>query len=114
MKICYEGASAHLFVKKSKDRLTRYIYGPRCYNKVEEFVKTYDMCQRANGLGDNKNKAPLTLVPIISEIFSKLNIDAVGSLLTSKFEKIHHHCFVHVFKIPRSGCSDYYIFSVSY
>ncbi|GFU25619.1 retrovirus-related Pol polyprotein from transposon 17.6 [Trichonephila clavipes] len=44
---------------------------------VEEFVKTCDSCQR-EGIPRDKAKAPLKLVPIISEVFSKINIDAVG------------------------------------
>ncbi|GFX97418.1 uncharacterized protein K02A2.6 [Trichonephila clavipes] len=49
---------------------------------VEEFVKTCDSCQRV-GKPRDKAKAPLKLVPIISEIFSKINIDAVGPLPVS-------------------------------
>ncbi|GFX55626.1 retrovirus-related Pol polyprotein from transposon 297 [Trichonephila clavipes] len=49
---------------------------------VEEFVKTCDSCQRV-GKPRDKVKAPLKLVPIISEVFSKINIDAVGPLPVS-------------------------------
>ncbi|GFW59143.1 retrovirus-related Pol polyprotein from transposon 17.6 [Trichonephila clavipes] len=49
---------------------------------MEEFVKTCDSCQRV-GKPRDKAKAPLKLVPIISEVFSKLNIDAVGPLPVS-------------------------------
>ncbi|GFS76321.1 retrovirus-related Pol polyprotein from transposon 297 [Trichonephila clavipes] len=49
---------------------------------VEEFVKTCDSCQRV-GKPRDKAKAPLKLVPIIWEVFSKINIDAVGSLPVS-------------------------------
>ncbi|GFW92333.1 hypothetical protein TNCV_3588551 [Trichonephila clavipes] len=49
---------------------------------VEEFVKTCDSCQRV-GKPRDKAKAPLKLVPIISEVFSKINIDAVGPLPAS-------------------------------
>ncbi|GFU48111.1 retrovirus-related Pol polyprotein from transposon 412 [Trichonephila clavipes] len=49
---------------------------------VEEFVKTCDSCQRV-GKPRDKAKAPLKLVPIISEVFSKINIDAVGPLPVS-------------------------------
>ncbi|GFX97476.1 retrovirus-related Pol polyprotein from transposon 17.6 [Trichonephila clavipes] len=53
---------------------------------MERFVKTCvcDQCQRA-GKPNDKKKAPLKLVPVIQEVFSKLNIDACGPLLiTSK------------------------------
>ncbi|GFU19761.1 retrovirus-related Pol polyprotein from transposon 412 [Trichonephila clavipes] len=49
---------------------------------VEELVKTCDSCQRV-GKPRDKAKAPLKLVPIISEVFSKINIDAVGPLPVS-------------------------------
>ncbi|GFX64193.1 retrovirus-related Pol polyprotein from transposon 17.6 [Trichonephila clavipes] len=51
---------------------------------MEEFVKTCDQCQRA-GKPYDKKKAPLKLVPVIQEDFTKLNIDACGPLpITSK------------------------------
>ncbi|GFV72296.1 retrovirus-related Pol polyprotein from transposon 412 [Trichonephila clavipes] len=46
---------------------------------AEEFVKTCDSCQRV-GKPRDKAKSPLKLVPFISEVFSKINIDAVGPL----------------------------------
>ncbi|GFW71268.1 retrovirus-related Pol polyprotein from transposon 297 [Trichonephila clavipes] len=49
---------------------------------VEEFVKICDSCQRV-GKPRDKAKAPLKLVPIISEVLSKINIDAVGPLPVS-------------------------------
>ncbi|GFT18342.1 retrovirus-related Pol polyprotein from transposon 17.6 [Trichonephila clavipes] len=57
--------------------------GKRVWRKdVEEFVKTCDSCQRV-GKPRDKAKAPLKLVPIISEVFSKINIDAMGPLPVS-------------------------------
>ncbi|GFY32886.1 retrovirus-related Pol polyprotein from transposon 412 [Trichonephila clavipes] len=57
--------------------------GERVWRKdVEEFVKTCNSCQRV-GKPRDKAKAPLKLVPIISEVFSKINIDAVGPLPVS-------------------------------
>ncbi|GFV00689.1 retrovirus-related Pol polyprotein from transposon 412 [Trichonephila clavipes] len=50
--------------------------------EFREFVKTCDSCQRV-GKPRDKAKAPLKLVPIISEEFSKVNIDAVGPLPVS-------------------------------
>ncbi|GFX42987.1 retrovirus-related Pol polyprotein from transposon 297 [Trichonephila clavipes] len=44
--------------------------------------KTCDSCQRV-GKPRDKAKAPLKLVPIISEVFSKINVDAVGPLPVS-------------------------------
>ncbi|GFU86794.1 retrovirus-related Pol polyprotein from transposon 17.6 [Trichonephila clavipes] len=51
---------------------------------MEQFVKTCDQCQKA-GKPNDKKKAPLKLVPVIQEVFTKLNIDACGPLpITSK------------------------------
>ncbi|GFU94737.1 retrovirus-related Pol polyprotein from transposon 297 [Trichonephila clavipes] len=82
--LCHEGTSAHLGITKSKDKLNRYFYWPNCYRDMEQFVKTCDQCQRA-GKRNDKKKAPLKLVPVIQEVFTKLNIDACGPLpITSK------------------------------
>ncbi|GFW39158.1 hypothetical protein TNCV_1831481 [Trichonephila clavipes] len=68
-------------VTKTKDRILR-LFWPNVYRDVEEFVKTCDSCQRV-GKPRDKAKAPLKLVPIISEVVSKINIDAVGPLPVS-------------------------------
>ncbi|GFS98427.1 retrovirus-related Pol polyprotein from transposon 412 [Trichonephila clavipes] len=46
---------------------------------MEDFVKTCDPCQRVGKTNDRK-KAPLVIVPVISEIFSKINVDACGPM----------------------------------
>ncbi|GBN69290.1 hypothetical protein AVEN_147376-1 [Araneus ventricosus] len=80
--MCHEGTSGHLGVLKTKDRLLRHFFWPNCYKDIEEFVKTCDPCQRV-GKTTDKKKAPLVAVPVISEVFSKINIDACGPLPTS-------------------------------
>ncbi|GBN80633.1 Retrovirus-related Pol polyprotein from transposon 412 [Araneus ventricosus] len=75
----HEGTSAHLGITKTKDRLNRYFFWPNCYKDVENFVRLCDSCQRAGRPGDKK-KATLKIVPIISEVFSKINVDACGPL----------------------------------
>ncbi|GFT53542.1 retrovirus-related Pol polyprotein from transposon 297 [Trichonephila clavipes] len=87
LKMGHEGTSGHLGVTKTKSRIARYFYWPQCYKEIEEFVKTCDLCQRAGKANDQK-KAPMQLVPVISEVFSKLNVDAgtsFTSILTSVF-----------------------------
>ncbi|GFX42750.1 retrovirus-related Pol polyprotein from transposon 412 [Trichonephila clavipes] len=60
----------------SQVQVTNQRYGTVC--------KTCDQCQRA-GKPNDKKKAPLKLVPVIQEVFTKLNIDACGPLpITSK------------------------------
>ncbi|KAG8183285.1 hypothetical protein JTE90_004905 [Oedothorax gibbosus] len=79
MTYCHERAASHLGIAKTKDALFKTFYWPNCYRKVEAFVKSYDLCQRV-GKPQDKKKAPLKLVPVITEIFSKINVDAVGPL----------------------------------
>ncbi|GFS70514.1 retrovirus-related Pol polyprotein from transposon 412 [Trichonephila clavipes] len=81
-KLSHDEIGGHLGVTKTKDRILRHLFWPNVYRDVEEFVKTGDSCQRV-GKPRDKAKAPLKLVPIISEVFSKINIDAVGPLPVS-------------------------------
>ncbi|GFX60461.1 retrovirus-related Pol polyprotein from transposon 412 [Trichonephila clavipes] len=81
-KLSHNEIGGHLGVAKTKDRILKYLFWPNVYRDVEEFVKTCDSCQRVRKPRD-KAKAPLKLVPIILEVFSKINIDAVGPLPVS-------------------------------
>ncbi|GFV67682.1 retrovirus-related Pol polyprotein from transposon 412 [Trichonephila clavipes] len=115
--LCHEGTSAHLGITKSKDKLKRYFYWPNCYRDMEQFVKTCDQCQRA-GKPNDKKKAPLKLVPVIQEVFTKLNIDACGPLpITSKGNRYLITAICMSSKFPEaipvsdiSSCSDYRVF----
>lgn len=71
--------SGHLGIRKTKDRLLQEYYWPGCFKEVEEFVRSCDTCQRI-GKPHDKSKAPLKLVPIITEPFRRLVIDTVGPL----------------------------------
>ncbi|KAF8786578.1 hypothetical protein HNY73_008274 [Argiope bruennichi] len=64
---------------ETKDALFKTFFWPNCYNDVENFIKTCDSCQRV-GKPRDKKKAPLKIVPVITEIFSKLNVDVCGAL----------------------------------
>ncbi|GFX16129.1 retrovirus-related Pol polyprotein from transposon 412 [Trichonephila clavipes] len=77
--ICHDGTSGHLGVLKTKNRLLRHFFWPKCYKEIEDFVKTCDTCQRVGKTNDRK-KAPLVTVPLISEFFSKINVDACGPM----------------------------------
>ncbi|GFS81708.1 CCHC-type domain-containing protein [Trichonephila clavipes] len=54
---------------------------------MEQFVKTCDQCQRA-GKPNDKKKAPLKLVPVTQEVFTKLNIDVHVGLSRSHLKGI--------------------------
>ncbi|GFW60843.1 hypothetical protein TNCV_2672641 [Trichonephila clavipes] len=79
MTIGHEAAAAHLGVTKTKDAIFKTFYWPKCFSDVEDFVKTCDKCQRV-GKPQDKKKAPLKIVPVITDIFTKINIDASGPL----------------------------------
>ncbi|GFW52138.1 retrovirus-related Pol polyprotein from transposon 412 [Trichonephila clavipes] len=79
MMIGHEAAAAHLGVTKTKDAAFKTFYWPKCFSDVEDFVKICDKCQRV-GKPQDKKKAALKIVPVITEIFTKINIDASGPL----------------------------------
>ncbi|GFX07449.1 hypothetical protein TNCV_5091641 [Trichonephila clavipes] len=79
MTIGHEAAAAHLGVTKTKEAIFRTFYWPKCFSDVEDFVKTCDKFQRV-GKPQDKKKAPLKIVPVITEIFTKINIDVSGPL----------------------------------
>ncbi|KAM7281438.1 uncharacterized protein ISCGN_006045 [Ixodes scapularis] len=78
-----EGWSGHLGITKTKCRLLAEYYWPGCFKEAEQFVRSCDTCQRT-GRPNERRKAPLTLVPIITEPFKRLVIDVVGPLPTTK------------------------------
>lgn len=71
--------AGHLGVKKTKGRLLQEYYWPGCFRDAERFVRTCDTCQRVGKPGD-KSRAPMKLVPIITEPFRRLVVDTVGPL----------------------------------
>ncbi|GFU79865.1 hypothetical protein TNCV_577451 [Trichonephila clavipes] len=79
MTIGHVAAAAHLGVTKTKDAIYKTFYWPKCFSDVEDFVKTGGKCQKV-GKPQVKKKAPLKIVPVITEIFTKINIDASGPL----------------------------------
>ncbi|GBL84249.1 hypothetical protein AVEN_86473-1 [Araneus ventricosus] len=85
--LCHEGASSHLRVTKAKDILAKYFFWSNCFQEIEEYVRSCDHCQRV-GKPNDKKRAPMKLVPIIQEVFAKINVDAVGPLPITASEKI--------------------------
>ncbi|GFU24550.1 retrovirus-related Pol polyprotein from transposon 412 [Trichonephila clavipes] len=93
----------------SQVQVTNQRYGTVC--------KNCDQCQKA-GKPNDKKKAPLKLVPVIQEVFTKLNIDACGPLpITSKGNRYLITAICMSSKFPEaipvsdiSSCSDYRVF----
>ena len=77
-KMCHEETSGYFGVLKTKDKLLRHFYWPKCYKDIKDYVKMCDACQRVGKLFSKKK----TML-IISEVFSKINVDACGPLPTS-------------------------------
>lgn len=75
--------AGHLGIKKTKARLAQEYYWPGCWKGVERFVRSPDACQRI-GKSTDKCKAPMVLVPVISEPFRRLVIDIVVPLPESR------------------------------
>ncbi|GBM19393.1 hypothetical protein AVEN_196019-1 [Araneus ventricosus] len=78
-RLCHEGASSHLGITKTKDILAKYFFWSNCYEEIEDNVRSCYYCQRV-GKPNDKKRAPMKLVPIIQEVFAKINVDAVGPL----------------------------------
>ena len=72
MMIGYEEAATNFGVNKIKDALFKTFYWQNCFSDVEHFVKTSDKCQRV-GKPQDKKKAPFKIVPVLTEIFTKIN-----------------------------------------
>lgn len=84
LRLCHgAGWLGHLGNKKTKERLLSEFYWPGCFRDAENQVRACDVCQRV-GKPNEKSKAPLRLVPLISEPFQRLVIDVVGPLPTTK------------------------------
>lgn len=47
-KICHEGVSASLDVTKAKVNLAKNFFWPTCYKDVEEYVRSWNDCQRVD------------------------------------------------------------------
>ena len=62
--------------------MLRRFYWPNVFGDVEEFCRTCAVCQKASHKG--AGKAPLMPLPVISEPFSRVAMDIVGPLLTSR------------------------------
>lgn len=58
-------------------------FWPNFYKEIQDFIQTCDLCQKVNKNRDKK-KAFLKLVPIISEIFMRINLNRVGTLFPSE------------------------------
>ena len=83
LKLCHDGISGHTGILKCKDKIFRHYFWPNIVRDTEAFVKSCDSCQRIDK-GNEVKRVPMKLVPIISEIFTRINCDLVGPLPESE------------------------------
>lgn len=74
--------AGHLGKEKTRGRVLRRFYWPNVFGDVEEFCRTCAVCQKVSHKG--VGKVPLMPLPVISEPFSRVAMDIVGPLLTSR------------------------------
>ena len=74
--------AGHLGKEKTRRRVLRRFFWPNVFGDVDEFCRTCSVCQKASHKG--VGKAPLMPLPVISEPFSRVAMDIVGPLLTSR------------------------------
>ena len=83
LKLAHEiPIAGHLGSEKTRQRLLRRFYWPGVFNEVEEFCRSSPTCQKTSQL--RVRRAPLILLPIISEPFSWIAMDIVGPLPRSR------------------------------
>lgn len=73
---------SHLGFDKTYQSIRLKYYWPKMYSDIHEYIKTCDQCQKATR-DYNPKKAPLNPLPT-GEFFSRLHMDILGPLTTTK------------------------------
>ncbi|XP_062830648.1 uncharacterized protein LOC134297351 [Anolis carolinensis] len=80
MRVAHDSPQGgHLGIRKTTKRITKNFYWPGMFQKIKEFCRSCDTCQRLS-TGRDKIKAPLIPMPVIGEPFYRVGIDIVGPL----------------------------------
>ncbi|GFW04976.1 retrovirus-related Pol polyprotein from transposon 412 [Trichonephila clavipes] len=79
MAIGHKAVAAQRGVTKTKYAIFKAFYWHKCFSDVEDLVKTCDKCQKV-GEPQHKKKAPLNILPVITENFRKINNEGSGPL----------------------------------
>ena len=74
--------AGHLGKQKTCKCVLCRFFWPKVLGDIDEFCRTCSVCHKASHKG--VGKAPLIPLPIISEPFSRVAVDIVGPLLTSR------------------------------
>ena len=71
--------STHLGITKTKQRISQNFYWPEMGKQIKDFCQKCDVWQR-QGNSNDKTKAKLCLLPIISTPFQRIGLDIIGLL----------------------------------
>jgi len=74
--------AGHLGRLSTDNKIASNFYWARFFNDVSRWLKSCDVCQRTISLG-KVVKLPLGKVPFMGIPFCQVNVDLVGSLVTS-------------------------------
>ncbi|GBN30584.1 hypothetical protein AVEN_75151-1 [Araneus ventricosus] len=83
--LCHEGTSAHLRSTKTKDKLSKYLYWPGCYQDIEQkkFVCHHSSFSKVPSM---KNKKGISKnAECLASIKVKIKLDTTRTRMTDKF-----------------------------
>jgi hypothetical protein len=73
----------HQSTKRTIQRLTQYFFWPHIYKDVKQYCASCDVCQKLHKSG-KLSKAPMMTPPIVDKPFSRLSVDVMGPLPTTR------------------------------
>jgi hypothetical protein len=73
----------HQSTKRMTQRLTQYFFWPHIYKDVKQYCASCDVCQKLHKSG-KLSKAPMMTPPIVDKPFSRLSVDVMGPLPTTR------------------------------
>ena len=76
--------ASHLGVNKTYCRVLNHFYWPGVSRDVKEFCRNCQTCQVVGKVNQKPKVAPLKLIPVTKEPFSRVIIDCVGPLPKTK------------------------------
>jgi hypothetical protein len=84
LQIAHDGPmAAHIGTSKVRQSITTLFWWPSIYHEVDTYIKSCPRCQDI-GKGKQKNRAALVKTPVIARTFSRIAMDVVGPIETSK------------------------------
>lgn len=78
IQTCHDNIAGHPGVKKTYDRVLRYIFWPRLKRDIAAYIRTCPVCQLNGKPNQSIKPAPLCPIPVLEQPFEHLMIDCVG------------------------------------